>query len=183
MDKKKKKRPMRRKWERKNPGRGYNDRKIPNYARKEPKHDFLKYLRVARYWVKKNYDLSLADLEMLLFLYSERLFTKEKFKEYMRLFKWDNNKFYKLKNKGYISVWRKHNSYKGRAALYEVSHQGKRIITGFYSKLAWEEIYAETGRNNAIFKKDASYTDNMYKDAILNINEEIKERLQHPSQE
>ena len=41
-----------------------------NYDRKEPTHDYLKYWRIIRYWVKATYGLTTPDLEMLLFLYS-----------------------------------------------------------------------------------------------------------------
>ena len=42
------------------------------------KNDYLKYWRVIRYFVKAKYGLSTADLEVLLFLYSEKYFGKGK---------------------------------------------------------------------------------------------------------
>ena len=39
-----------------------------NTTRKLPDHDFMKYWRVIRYWVKAKYGLGTPDLEMLLFL-------------------------------------------------------------------------------------------------------------------
>ena len=46
---------------------------VKNYQRVEPKHDWLKYWRVVRYWVSESYGLSYPDLEMLLFLYSSNV--------------------------------------------------------------------------------------------------------------
>ena len=39
-----------------------------NYDRKEPTHDYLKYWRVVRFWVKATHGISTPDLEMMLFL-------------------------------------------------------------------------------------------------------------------
>ena len=47
-------------------------------TRRIPTHDYLKYWRVIRYWVKAKYGLSTPDLDMLLFLYSEEMFNKGK---------------------------------------------------------------------------------------------------------
>jgi len=45
-------------------------------------HDCLKYWRVIRYFIKAKYGLTTADLDMLLFLYSEEIFSKKKFEEF-----------------------------------------------------------------------------------------------------
>ena len=46
--------------------------------------DYLKYWRVIRQFVKIKYELTQADLDVLLFLYSEKYFDKNKFEEYRR---------------------------------------------------------------------------------------------------
>jgi hypothetical protein len=180
---KKRKRPMRRKWERKKKGKGYNESITKNYSRVEPRHDFLKYIRVARNWIKKNHNITLPELEMLLYLYSENLFTRSQFYEYAKIFTWNKKWLKELEAKGWIIQWRKANTYKAQPALYTLSRNCKLMISDFYKKLAWERIYAETSQNNVIFKKTPSFTDKVHKRAILNVNEEIRERLQRPSQE
>ena len=45
-----------------------------------PDHDYLKYWRVVKYFAKRKYQVSSADLDMLLFLYSEKYFNKTTFK-------------------------------------------------------------------------------------------------------
>ena len=45
-------------------------------------NDYLKYWRVVRYIIKIKYGISTGELDMLLFLYSEKYFGKEKFKEF-----------------------------------------------------------------------------------------------------
>jgi len=44
--------------------------------------DYLKYWRVIRYWVKAKYNIGTPELELLLFLYSEQMFTKSRFQEF-----------------------------------------------------------------------------------------------------
>ena len=175
-----KKRKMRRKYERKVPTKGYNDLVRINYDRKQPTFDYLKYFRIVRYWVKRMHDISLPDLEMLLFLYSERLFKRSDFNDYEEIFSWDVKRFERLRQEGWISMWRK--SKGSQPALYEVSYKGKRLIVSVYKKLAGEETISETPQNNPIFKKNSPYTDKVYRRAIKRMNKATGQQ-QRPAQE
>jgi hypothetical protein len=165
-----KKRKMRRKYERKNPTKGYNDKVRINYDRRQPTFDYLKYFRVVRYWVKRTHGVSLADLEMLFFLYSERLFSRSKFNEYEEIMSWEVARFERLLKAGWISKWRKKSG--NEVALYEVSFKGKRLIGDVYKKLAGEQKISETPQRNPIFKKSSPYTDKVYRRAIKRMNRE-----------
>jgi hypothetical protein len=169
-----KKRRMRRKYERKIPGKGYNDVKRINYDRKEPTYDYLKYFRLVRYWAKRSHNLTIGDLEMLLFLYSERLFKRSDFNEYNQIFSWDKARFDKLLRDGWVSMWRRNNG--SEVALYEVSFKGKRIIVSMYKKLAGEEPITESTTKNPSFKKDSSYTDKVYRRATKKMNKTITQQ-------
>ena len=63
-------------------------------------HDCLKYWRVIRYFIKAKYGLTTADLDMLLFLYSEEIFSKKKFEEFDNLLIWDGERFNRLLQRG-----------------------------------------------------------------------------------
>jgi len=141
-----------------------------NYDRKEPTHDYLKYWRIIRYWVKATYGLTTPDLEMLLFLYSEHLFKKSDFKEYEEIMSWDINRFDRLLRDGWIHVWRKRKG--SEATLYELTYKTKRIIDTIYKKLNGEEI----SERNPLFNKNVSYADKVYRNAIKKLNESIKQR-------
>ena len=69
--------------------------------------DYLKYWRVVRYFIKKKYNLTTSDLEMLLFLKSEGRFSKENFQEFNELLSWDKSRFERLRQQGWIEVFRK----------------------------------------------------------------------------
>ena len=57
------------------------------------KSNYLKYWKVIRYFIKAKYGLSTADLDMLLFLYSEEYFDKVKFDEFNTLMGWNRETF------------------------------------------------------------------------------------------
>jgi hypothetical protein len=175
-----KKRKMRRKYERKIPTKGYNDKVRINYDRKQPTYDYLKFFRVVRYWAKKTHGVGLADLEMLMFLYSERLFKRTDFNDYQQIFSWNIGRFQKLLKEGWISKWR--NQQGSEPALYEVSFKGKKLVSSVYRKLSGEEPVSEVAKNNPIFKKSSSYTDKVYARAIKKMNKSTKPQ-RHLSQE
>ena len=102
-------------------------------SRRTPTHDYLKYWRVIRYWVKAKYGLSTPDLEMLLFLYSEQMFNKTQFSKYEELMSWDIKRFGRLLKDDWIHVWRKRKG--NETTLYELTYKSKRIVTMIYKKL------------------------------------------------
>lgn len=149
------------------------------HDRIQPSHDYLKYWRIIRYWAKKQYGFTVADLDIMFFLYSERLFTKTHFHKYGEIMSWDPTRFKSLIERGYIHIWREKQGKEAR--LYEVTFKGKRAINNIYKKLNGEEI-AESAVINPIFKDDVRYMDKVYRNAILELNKSIKQQ-QRPSLE
>ena len=123
------------------------------------KNDYLKYWRVIKYFTQVKYKLKAGDLDMLLFLYSEKYFGKQKFNEFNELLPWDIKRF-------------------NKKTLYEISYKGKRMISSIYKKLNGEEI-PMTESANPMFAKNVSYTDKVYRNMIKSMNKEIREQRQH----
>ncbi|MGI9555933.1 MAG: hypothetical protein ACR2M9_03650 [Cyanophyceae cyanobacterium] len=134
--------------------------------------DYLKYWRVIRYYIKAKYGLTQADLDVLLFLYSEKYFSKDKFEEFDELLSWDVNRFDKLLRDGWIEVFRKR--LRNIKALYQLSYKTIRIISGIYKKLEGQEI-PTSNSFNPIFAKNVSYTDKVYRNFIIQLNKEIRD--------
>ena len=103
-------------------------------SKHNPAHDYLKYWKVVRYFVKAKYKINTADLDMLLFLYSERYFSKSQFKEFNELLSWDINRFSRLLRDGWISVFRKRQG--NKKTLYELSYKGKRMISSIEGRFS-----------------------------------------------
>ncbi len=148
---------------------------------KSTKKDYLKYWRPVRFYVKRKFNLQYADIDMILFLYSEDQFTKAKFDEFNKILPWDLYRFKKLVREGWIESFRK---FKGRTrALYSLSDKGNRLCSYIYEKLEGSEL--PTGyRDNPLFKKNITNMEKKHRDIILKMNSEvIRRRHRVPEQE
>lgn len=134
--------------------------------------DYLKYWRVVRYFIKRKYGLSQAELEMLLFLRSEKYFSKDDFDEFDELLSWDKNRFEKLRKEGWIEVFRKKQGH--RRVVYALTYKAQRVLTSVYKKLEGEEI-PESKSSNPLFLADVSYNDKVYRNYIKKLNKSIRQ--------
>jgi hypothetical protein len=136
-------------------------------------NDYLKYWRVIRQYIKIKYNLTQSDLDILLFLKSETYFSKDKFLEFDEILSWDKQRFEKLRQQGWIEVFR---GGKGRTkALYQLSFKSKRMLTSIYKKLNGEEIPTSPSQNK-MFKRNTSYSDKVYRNMIIEMNRSIKQQ-------
>ena len=141
-------------------------------------HNYLKYWKVVKQFIKTKYGISTSDLEMLLFLRSEKYFSKENFDEFNELFHWEKNRFERLKQEGWIDVFRKKTG--NRRVLYQLSYKAQRMLTSVYKKLEGEEI-PESKSSNPQFLADVSYTDKVHRNYIKKLNQSIRQQ-RHRSQ-
>ncbi len=135
--------------------------------------DYLKYWRVIRYFIKAKYNITQAELDMLLFLRTERFFSKDRFKEFDELLSWNVNRFDKLKRDGWIEVFRKRAGKK--KAIYQLSFKSQRMLTSLYEKLQGESMPTSPSKN-PMFKKNVSYSDKVYRNMIKEMNEFTKQQ-------
>lgn len=82
-------------------------RKTPFFKATDREFTFLKNWRIVRYYIQKRYDVTLPELEMILYLYDEHLFDRETFDSFATSLIWDKGRFQDLLNKGTIVEWRK----------------------------------------------------------------------------
>jgi len=143
------------------------------YKQVTPKNDYLKYWRVIRYYFKAKYNLTTADLDMLLFLNSEAYFSKDKFKEMDECLGWDKDRMNRLIRDKWIQLFRR--AVPGRAALYEMTYQAKRMLTSLYKKLNGEDIPTSVSQNPMMLK-NVSYNDKVYRNMIKEINKFTKQQ-------
>lgn len=142
---------------------------------KSRKNDYLKYWKVIRQFIKSKYGINQADLDMLLFLYSEGYFKKTDFLRFNNILSWDVHRFERMRQQGWISVFRKG---KGQVhSIYELSYKATRMISSMYNKLNGDEI-PSTMNGNPMFFKNVKYSDKVYKNMIIEMNKEIKDLKQ-----
>jgi hypothetical protein len=140
--------------------------------KKQPRtrdYNFLKYYRVVRYYIKKKYEITLMELDMILYLYDMPFFRKEDFNYYGNTMSWDKKRFYEMIKKGLIKEWRPGKEQYAKAKMYELSHKAKSICSLTYKKLLQEETISENTVSNPIFKKE-TYMDKVYKNVIEKMN-------------
>lgn len=137
------------------------------------KKDYLKYWKVIREFTKKKYNISQADLDMLLFLYSEEYFSHDDFTRFNKLLTWNKKRFYNLMNEKWIEKFRERNGKK--KTLYTITYKCRRVIGDLYKRLEGEEI-PETGENNPMFLKGGNHRDMLYKNYIIKMNEATRQR-------
>lgn len=149
-------------------------RKTPIYHPRDKKYNFLKYHRIVSYYIKNKYSISAAELDMILFLYDENIFTKDTFNEFSESMSWDKNRFSKMVEDGMIKKWRDRKETQ-RSNLWELTIKSKRICNHMYKKLMQEEHISEDPYRNEIFK-GTSYMDKVYKNLIKKMNTKTDSR-------
>ena len=138
--------------------------------RGEVKVDFLRFYRLVSKWACKNYDLNIADLELLFYLDPLKYFTRKDFVSGTLYYSWDKNRFYRLQKEGWIdkAIGREENGNKGHIK-YKTSQKCRKLITRIYKILIGEEEIPESARRNNIMKGE-SYSDKVYREAIKAFN-------------
>lgn len=127
------------------------------------KSDYLKYWRVIRYYVKSKYKVGQADLDIILFLYTEKVFSRTRFQQFNELVSWDRKRFTKLITAGWVDIYRKGGD--KLPELYCLSFKAMRMCTRIYSILDGEEIPLNPFTNH-MFQKDVRYNDKVYRNMI-----------------
>tara|TARA_B100000902_G_C27016515_1_gene767471 strand:- start:68 stop:511 length:444 start_codon:yes stop_codon:yes gene_type:complete len=132
----------------------------------------FKHYRIIRKWACKNNNLNDADLELLVYLESLDLFTKEDFKIGTYSYSWDNRRWNRLLKEGWIVVWRKRNRTTQKYHIYKVSQKCKQLTSRMYRIILGDEDMP-TSRNNKIFNR-SNYTEKVLSTSILNVNKDKK---------
>ena len=143
--------------------------------------DYLKYWRVIRQYIKVKYGLTQSDLDMLMFIYTEKYFSKARFDEFSRIVSWDADRFKRLKENGWIESFRKYDPHTNTRAIYQISPDGKRVVQSIYRMLKCEEMPI-TPKYNPMFKNNANYMSKVYRNSIRELNSYLKQQ-QRPSHE
>ena len=133
--------------------------------------NLFKHYRIIRKWVSKTCDLKEADLELLMYLDALKLFTKQDFKTGVYSYSWDNRRWNRLIQNGWIVVWRHRNRTTQKYNIYKVSFKCKQLIMRMYRIMLGEDDIPTSARRNKLIKGN-SYTDKVLTKAIYNVNKD-----------
>jgi len=144
-----------------------------NHKYIEPKYDFLKYMRICRLYTQKKHELTLNEFEILLFFYSEDMFTKyDAVKQISGMYNIGAAAFGRMIRRKLFVFYRNYGY--GNGSMYVLSPLAKNIIKEFYAKLYGEEIFSEKDLNNPKFKAAPIYSA-AYIRMAKSMNDELKE--------
>ena len=127
--------------------------------------NLLKHYRIIRKWACKTNKLNDADLELLIYLDSLELFTKQDFKTGTYSYSWDNRRWNRLLKEWWIIVWRKRNRTTQKYHIYKVSIKCKQLISRMYRIILGEEDMPTTKLNN-------NYMEKVLTTSINNVNKD-----------
>jgi hypothetical protein len=139
--------------------------------------NYLKYWKVIRQYYKAKHKLTQSDLDVLLFLHTEKYFTRERFDRYNRILSWDRLRFESLLKRGWIEVFRPKEGRK--RTVYNMSEKGMYLINDIYRKLAGQEIPMNRTNNPMVLRR-AKYSHKVYLDMIKDMNEFIQQQRHQP---
>jgi hypothetical protein len=117
------------------------------------------------------HNISTAELDMLLFLYSEGVFSSKDFERYNTLFTWRPERMHRMIKKDFIRVFRKGGG--NLRTLYELTYKSKRIVDNIYKQLEGEMLLSTNPSISPMFKKDAPYSHKVMQNAILQMRKAV----------
>ena len=126
--------------------------------------NLFKYYRLVRKWACKTYDITDADLELLIYLDCKGRFTRQDFINGVYTMSWDKNRWEKLRRNDWIEVWRHRNRTSIMYSVFKTSFKCSQMISRIYRILLGEEDLPTSERS--VFYKNKSYTDKVYNKAI-----------------
>ena len=124
----------------------------------------FKYYRLVRKWACKTYELTDADLELLISLDCIGRFTRKEFQDGEYIMSWDKARWDRLRQKGWIEPWRHRNRTTIKYTVYKTSFKCSQLISRIYRVLLGEEDIP-TGERN-VFYKNKTYTDKVFNKAV-----------------
>ena len=124
----------------------------------------FKYYRLVRTWACKTYNLTDAELELLIALDCIGRFTRQEFIEGTYTMAWNKQRWDKLRKEGWIETWRHRNRTTIKYSIFKTSFKCSQLISRIYRILLGEEDIPMTPNN--VFFKNKSYTDKVMNKSI-----------------
>lgn len=143
------------------------------------KSDYLKFHKIIIHFFKLKHKIGEAQMDLMLFLYSERYFDNEKVAEYGKVLGFKiEDRLGELIRDGWVVVWRE-GKVGHKKNIYRLSIKAINMVESIYRKLEGEEI-PDSPYSSRLFYKNVRYTDRQYQKMIKSMNDAIRK---HRNQE
>ncbi len=170
IQKAKKYRPMKRKYERS---------KKTTYKKKNVKvltanreFDFMKFYGIVKKWASLQYNLTIDEIEMLMYFYSETVFTKKEFDIYNKAMLHKNKQIQRFIDMEMIEGMPGNSTIKVAGnRLYRLTMKANRRVSSIYKKLTMQEEISEYSSSNKFFRLyETSYKDKRVAGLMIEYN-------------
>lgn len=175
IQKAKKYRPMKRKYER-SKKREYK-KKVVKVITSKREFDFLKFYSIVKRWASVKYDLTFDEVEMLMYFYSEPLFTKKEFDIYNTAMLNKNKSIKRFIDMELVEALPGNTVIKVSGnRLYRLTIKANRRVSSIYKKLTLQEEISEYSSSNKFFRKyETSYKDKRISKLMIEFNKKREE--------
>ncbi len=137
------------------------------YAARTPVNYNHKFVRTVARYICHRFEIKKMDLDMILFLYDEHLFTKTEFRIYQRQIYKSWLYFPYMLEKGYIKVFKEKERNISRTTVYTISNRAKVICRKYYEYNNLEKKIPLTGKERGVLRSSCRafnwYVDNKKK--------------------
>lgn len=136
----------------------------------------MKYFRVIRKWACANWNVSMPDFEFLMTLHHLRRFTRKQFEENLLLYAWDDKRWSRFLNDGWIVKYRDVDMSKRQGAKYKATRKLDGMMNKVYRIMLGKEDIPVTHQNP--FYRGDTYTKNKMNVAIDILNKDESRKWQ-----
>lgn len=177
IQKAKKYRPMKRKYQRS---------KTATYKKKNVKvitanreFDFMKFYGIVKRWASVRYSLTIDEIEMLMYFHSEPLFTKKEFDIYNTAMLHKNKSIKRFIDMEMVEALPGNTMIKVAGnKLYKLTVKANRRVSSIYKKLTLQEEMSEYSSSNKFFRLyETSYKDKRIAKLMIEYNKRRNEIL------
>jgi hypothetical protein len=170
IQKKRKYRPMKRRGER-TVTKKYKKKNVKIITANR-EFDFMKFYGIVKRWASVQYNLTIDEIEMMMYFYSEPLFTKKEFDIYNTAMLHKNKSIKRFVDMGIVDSLPGNSSIKVAGnRLYKLSVQANRRVASIYKKLTLQDSISEIPANNKFFRDcETSYKDKRIAKLMIEYN-------------
>ena len=133
--------------------------------------NYLKYYKLIRDYTKLEHSLRQTELDMIIFLYDEPVFTQAKFYEHSLYISLHKRWLDELVDKGLIVVHSARNKYRKTPKTYSLSRRARSIVKVMYERLEGRSM---ADFNGPIYRKDIKSKKSVLIKQIYNMNRDLK---------
>lgn len=135
---------------------------------------YVRYLPVIKRLYMKKYDLSLTQIEILIFIHGTRTFRLKVLYDFANTMKWQPRMFSDMKSRGFIKKHKDSNRKLG--VIYQCSIKTDKIMKEMFDLVLEQTKFSDDPSENPMHKRE-NFTQKSYSMLMNRINLEREQRL------